>query len=122
MVTVNELEAASPTGKECVWNPMPDGTESMMTAVAFAVALSTNPSISPVTVPGVFPETLVKEKSKLSAWPGVDANANAHANANAPKVTFFMTRSLVVTPRAETNGAAATKASAPFQPVPLRYE
>jgi hypothetical protein len=33
----------------------------------------------------------MKEKSKLSAWPGVDASANAHANANAPKVILFMT-------------------------------
>jgi hypothetical protein len=41
---------------------------------------------------------------KLSAWPGVDASANAQANANAPKVILFMTRSLVVTPRAEANG------------------
>ena len=31
----------------------------------------------------------------------VDASANAPANANAPKVILFMTRSLVVTPRAE---------------------
>src|SRR5215831_6369580 len=40
----------------------------------------------------------------VSAFAGlaapVDASANAHANA--PKVIFFMTRSLVVTPRAET--------------------
>ena len=74
----------------------------MKTAVAGPVALSCKPSMCPVTVPRMVPNWLVKEKSKLSAWPGVDASANAHANANTPKVIFFMTRSLVVTPRAET--------------------
>jgi hypothetical protein len=38
----------------------------------------------------------VKEKSKVSARPGVDASANADANANAPKVIFFMTPSQAV--------------------------
>src|SRR5215469_1786967 len=69
----------------------------MMTADAcwFAV-LSTKPSISPVTVPAVFPVVLEKEKSKFSAWHGVDASANADTNANAPKVILFMTRSQVL--------------------------
>jgi hypothetical protein len=46
----------------------------------------------------------------------VDASANAPANANALKVILFMTRSQVITPRAETHDAAATKASAPIPP------
>jgi hypothetical protein len=39
----------------------------MKTAVAGPVALSCKPSISPVTVPGMSPTVLLKEKSKLSA-------------------------------------------------------
>jgi len=46
---------------------------------------------------------MVKEKSKLSAWAGVDASASTNAHANAPKVIFFMTRSQVVTPRKKTS-------------------
>jgi hypothetical protein len=71
-----------------------DGAESMMISVAgWRDVLSCRPSTSPVTVPGVGPNMLGMEKLKLSACPGVDASANAHANA--PKVIFFMTRSLV---------------------------
>jgi hypothetical protein len=65
------------------------GAELTKTAVAGPVVLSVKPSISPVTVPGTVPNVLLKEKSKLSAWPGVGASANAHANANAPKVSYF---------------------------------
>jgi hypothetical protein len=71
-VTVNEfISTVGPdTARESgVGRLKTDGADSMMTALAFTVALSTKPSISPVTVPGVFPGKTgpVKEKSKLSA-------------------------------------------------------
>jgi hypothetical protein len=46
---------------------------------------------------GPSPSPVVTEKSKLSASPGVDANANTYANT--PKVILFMTRYSMVTPR-----------------------
>src|ERR1700730_14259779 len=70
----------------------------MKTAVAGPVASSCNPSISPVTVPGMVPNWLVKEKSKVSAWPGVEASANADTNASPPRVILFMIGSHAVAP------------------------
>src|SRR5262245_30838320 len=83
-----------------------DGAERMNTAVGrwFAV-LSCKPSISPVTVPGekqAVPGSGVvqeKEKSKVSAWPGVDASANKDANANALKIPLFMEPALSINRR-----------------------
>ena len=90
-LTVNEFIGASVVGTENgVVKLKTDGAEVIMTAVAGPLALSIKPSISPMTVPGVIPVVLVKENSKVSAWPGVDASANADANANAPKVLLFM--------------------------------
>jgi hypothetical protein len=95
-----------------------DGTELIMTAVAWLVALSCKPSISPVTMPGVLqpkPPLQGKEKSKLSAWPGVDASANAEANANA---AFFVSP---VSPDSETKLGSPLQRGRPVSVDPHSY-
>jgi len=90
-LTVNEFIGAAVVGTENgVAKLKTDGAELIMTAVAGPVALSIKPSISPMTVPGVIPVVLVKKKSKVSAWPGVDASAIADASVAATKIILFM--------------------------------
>ena len=74
-----------------------------------------------MTVPATVPKSLLKEKSKLSAWPGVDANANAHANANAPKVIFFMTGSQVLR-HSKPSGDFLTPPSPPGEKATARQD
>ena len=98
-LTVNEFIGAPVVGTENgVAKLKTDGAELIMTAVAGPVALSIKPSISPMTVPGVIPVVLVKKKSKVSAWPGVDASAIADASVAATKIILFMPRSQVARP------------------------
>jgi hypothetical protein len=106
-LTVKVLKVGKPPTRKCVGRLKTEGAESMKTAVAGPVVLSVKPSISPVTVPGVFPVTLVKEKLKFSAWPGVDTSAIANANANEPKVLLFMAVTI-----SETEAAAAATSMA----------
>jgi hypothetical protein len=91
---------------------MSGGTELMMGNPA-PVALATKPSITPVTVPGVLPPkagSLVKEKSKLSAWLGVDASANARERERAQSHIFHDPLPSGYAAR-RNNGAPATEVS-----------
>ena len=86
-VTVKELENIVSQAKGLVPStaePKPAGNEVNSSEVAAPVALSFSPPIVPVTVPGTFPVTLLKEKVKSRALAAFALAKQTKIAANPP--------------------------------------